>query len=64
MPGPLGVTRGLDTVELLDVSLSHAGTLPPFTLARLALCNKELQGIVALHLKVSNFALFSFCHYS
>jgi hypothetical protein len=52
MPEPLGVTRGLDTAELLDVFLNHAGALSPFTLARLAVCNKELQGIVKLHIRV------------
>lgn len=50
--GLLSVTRGLDTAELLDAFLNHAGTLSPFTLARLAASNKEFQGIVMLHIKV------------
>jgi hypothetical protein len=50
--GPLGAPRGIDTAELLDVFLSHAGTLSPFTLAKLAVCSKESQIIVKLHIKV------------
>jgi hypothetical protein len=45
-------TRSLDTAELLDVFLCHAGPLSPFTLARLSLCSREFQGIVTLHIKV------------
>lgn len=52
-PGPQGVMRGIDAAELLDVFLAHAGTLSPFTLARLAVCNKEFQGFVKLHIKVT-----------
>jgi hypothetical protein len=51
--GSLGVTRGLDTAELLDVFLKHAGTLSPFTLARLAVCSKAFQGTIKLHIKVT-----------
>jgi hypothetical protein len=49
-----GAAKGLemDTAELLDVLLNHAGTLSTSTLARLAVCSREFQRIVRLHVKV------------
>jgi hypothetical protein len=55
--GPVGVSSGLDTAELRDVFLAHAGTLSPFTLARLAACNKDFQARIQLHIKVKQSRL-------
>jgi hypothetical protein len=46
------MTSGFGTAELLDVVLAHAGSLSPFTLARLATCSTKFQAIVKLHIKV------------
>jgi hypothetical protein len=58
--GNFGFSRSLHTADLLvticdiDVFLAHAETQSPFTLARLAACSTECQGIVKLHIKVHN----------